>query len=156
MATHSSVLAWRIPGMGEPGGLPSKGSHRVGHDWSDLVAAAVAAANSVGYFFPLRKKSHRSRSINFSKKRSSLSCYTGSRSLSSIFVKKKKKKEKLLSCLVVYPRGTQLLTWLQVESPTDQPRGLDIYFNLHFRISQPYSWHSASMSTLLLNSLTNM
>ena len=33
MATHSSVLAWRIPGMGEPGGLPSMGSHRVGHDW---------------------------------------------------------------------------------------------------------------------------
>ena len=39
MATHSSVLAWRIPGMGEPGGLPSLGSHRVGHDWSDLAAA---------------------------------------------------------------------------------------------------------------------
>ena len=38
MATHSSVLAWRIPGMGEPGGLPSIGSHRVGHDWSDLAA----------------------------------------------------------------------------------------------------------------------
>ena len=37
MATHSSVLAWRIPGMGEPGGLPSMGSHRVGHDWSDVV-----------------------------------------------------------------------------------------------------------------------
>ena len=32
MATHSSVLAWRTPGMGEPGGLPSMGSHRVGHD----------------------------------------------------------------------------------------------------------------------------
>ena len=32
MATHSSVLAWRIPGMGDPGGLPSMGSHRVGHD----------------------------------------------------------------------------------------------------------------------------
>ena len=32
MATHSSVLAWRIPGMGEPGGLLSMGSHRVGHD----------------------------------------------------------------------------------------------------------------------------
>ena len=32
MATHSSVLAWRIPGMGKPGGLPSMGSHRVGHD----------------------------------------------------------------------------------------------------------------------------
>ena len=40
MATHSSVLAWRIPGMAEPGGLPSMGSHRVGHDWSDLAAAA--------------------------------------------------------------------------------------------------------------------
>ena len=43
-ATHSSVLAWRIPGTGEPGGLPSTGSHRVGHDWSDLAAAAAAAA----------------------------------------------------------------------------------------------------------------
>ena len=42
MATHSSVLAWRIPGMGEPGGLPSMGSHRVGPDWSDLAAAAGA------------------------------------------------------------------------------------------------------------------
>ena len=40
MATHSSVLAWRIPGTGEPGGLPSMGSHRVGHDWSDWAAAA--------------------------------------------------------------------------------------------------------------------
>ena len=39
MPTHSSVLAWRIPGMGEPGGLLSMGSHRVGHDWSDLAAA---------------------------------------------------------------------------------------------------------------------
>ena len=42
MATHSSTLAWRIPGMGEPGGLPSMGSHRVRHDWSDLAAAAAA------------------------------------------------------------------------------------------------------------------
>ena len=41
MATHSSVLAWRIPGMGEPGGLPSMGSHRLGHDHSDLAAAAA-------------------------------------------------------------------------------------------------------------------
>ena len=41
MATHSSVLAWRIPGMGEPSGLPSMGSHRVGHDWRDLAAAAA-------------------------------------------------------------------------------------------------------------------
>ena len=42
MATHSSVLAWRIPGTGEPGGLLSMGSHRVGHDRNDLAAAAVA------------------------------------------------------------------------------------------------------------------
>ena len=43
MATHSSVLAWRIPGTGKPGGLPSMGSHRVRHDWSDLAAAAAYA-----------------------------------------------------------------------------------------------------------------
>ena len=42
MATHSSVLAWRIPGTGEPGGLASMGSHRVGHDWSDLAVAVAA------------------------------------------------------------------------------------------------------------------
>ena len=41
MATHSSILAWKIPGMGEPGGLLSQGSHRVRHDWSDLAAAAA-------------------------------------------------------------------------------------------------------------------
>ena len=44
MATHYSVLAWRIPGTGEPGGLLSMGSHRVEQDWSDLAAAAAAAA----------------------------------------------------------------------------------------------------------------
>ena len=49
MAAHSSVLAWRIPGTGEPGGLPSMGSHRVGHDWSDLVAVAAAAAAAKGH-----------------------------------------------------------------------------------------------------------
>ena len=43
MATHSSVLVWRIPGMAEPGGLPSMGSHRVRHDWSDLAAAAAGS-----------------------------------------------------------------------------------------------------------------
>ena len=41
MAIHFSVLAWRIPGTAEPGGLPSMGAHRVGHDWSDLAAAAA-------------------------------------------------------------------------------------------------------------------
>ena len=52
MATHSTVLAWRTPGMGEPGGLPSMGLHRVGHDWSDLAAAAAAAA----WYFKLNVK----------------------------------------------------------------------------------------------------
>ena len=43
MATHSSILAWRIPRTGKPGWLPSLGSHRVGHDWSDLAAAVAVA-----------------------------------------------------------------------------------------------------------------
>ena len=47
MATHSRILAWRIPGTGEPGGLPSMGSHRVRHNWSDLAAAAAAAASFI-------------------------------------------------------------------------------------------------------------
>ena len=45
MATHSSILAWRIPGMEKPAGLPSMGSHRVGHDWRNLAAAAPAHAS---------------------------------------------------------------------------------------------------------------
>ena len=49
MATLSSVLAWRIPGMGEPGGLPSVGSHRVRHGCSDLAAAAAAATSVLGF-----------------------------------------------------------------------------------------------------------
>ena len=53
MATHSTVLAWRIPGTGEPGGLPSMGSHRVGHDLREL---ATAAAEQI-----LKKKKKRER-----------------------------------------------------------------------------------------------
>ena len=60
MATHSSILAWRIPGMAEPGGLPSMGSHRVGHDWSDLAATeqSLYALHSLKYvlFGHLQKK----------------------------------------------------------------------------------------------------
>ena len=48
-ATHSSVLAWRIPGTGEPGGLPSMGSHRVGHDWSNLAPAAAEINEGSGH-----------------------------------------------------------------------------------------------------------
>ena len=60
MATHSSVLAWRIPGMGEPGGLPSMRLHRVEHDWSDLAAASGAVqeswVQSLGQEDPLEKE----------------------------------------------------------------------------------------------------
>ena len=55
MATHSSVLAWRIPGTEEPLGLPSMGSHRVGHDWSDLAAVATSA-NTCGKGWWARKR----------------------------------------------------------------------------------------------------
>ena len=49
IATHSSVLAWRIPGTGEPGGLPSMGSHRVRHDWGNLAAAAATFYYSISF-----------------------------------------------------------------------------------------------------------
>ena len=57
MATHSSVLAWRIPGTAEAGGLPSMGSHRVRNDWSDLAAAAVPSfkiphVNGIIWYLP--------------------------------------------------------------------------------------------------------
>ena len=56
MATHSSVLAWRIPWTEEPGGLPSMGSHRVGHDWSDLAAAAAATVIRGAIWSTISKK----------------------------------------------------------------------------------------------------
>ena len=52
MATHSSVLAWRVPGTGEPGGLPSMGLCRVRQDWSDLAAAVAAAKSCLTVFCP--------------------------------------------------------------------------------------------------------
>ena len=57
MATHSSIRAWRIPGTGEPGGLPSMGPHRVRHDWSDLAAAAAVAVHNLTqryFYWPLK------------------------------------------------------------------------------------------------------
>ena len=54
MATHSSVLAWRILGTGEPGGLPSLGSHRVEYDWSDLAAAADSILKSRDITLPTK------------------------------------------------------------------------------------------------------
>ena len=67
MATHSSVLAWRIPRTGEPGGLPSMGSHRVGHNWGDLAAAAAAEwisrkwISQVGIVIMITRRSHQAK-----------------------------------------------------------------------------------------------
>ena len=83
MATHSSVLAWRIPGMAEPDGLLSMGLHRVGHDWSNLAAAAAAwstistrqwATNHVFFIFmpaALGIKKENNVFIEFNKKNNS-------------------------------------------------------------------------------------
>ena len=54
MATHSSILAWRTPGTGEPGHLLSMGLHRVGHDWSDLATAAAAEEKKLIYVKKIR------------------------------------------------------------------------------------------------------
>ena len=53
MATHSAVLAWRIPGTTEPGGLQSMGSHRVEHDWSDLAAAGSPEGGTLSLYYSL-------------------------------------------------------------------------------------------------------
>ena len=66
MASHSSVLAWRIPGTGEPGGLPPTESHRVGHDWSDLAAAAATYKTIQGD--PDRRNTHSPRPRTISRK----------------------------------------------------------------------------------------
>ena len=67
MATHSSVLAWRIPGTGEPGGMPSMGSHRVGHHRSDLAAADTQNENMLSKFSttPQRHKGNEKRRTSF-------------------------------------------------------------------------------------------
>ena len=69
MATHSSVLVWRIPGREEPSKLPSLGSHRVGHDSSDLAAAAADVFLELSCFFddPADVGNLISRSSAFSK-----------------------------------------------------------------------------------------
>ena len=78
MATHSSVLAWRIPGTAEPGGLLSVGSHRVRHDWSDLAAAAAGSFLItdvyLSQFFRLRSLRSRYPNIQFLVKAFFLAC----------------------------------------------------------------------------------
>ena len=63
MATHSSVLAWRIPGTAERGGLPSLGLHRVGHDWSDLAAAAEIRYTTWNNLMPREFLNYRKKGI---------------------------------------------------------------------------------------------
>ena len=78
MATHSSVLAWRILGTEEPGGLPSMGSHRVRHDWSDLAAAAAATTRKlIDRWMSKRNVIYPRNRIEaiYIKKRSTDSCY---------------------------------------------------------------------------------
>ena len=102
MATHSSVLAWRIPGMGEPDGLPSMGLHRVGYDWSDLAAAAAAWFNS-----------HQNQSF----------WVAFTHSLNTNFSYEKEKKEILFPVSLVRIAGTEILfiTVLPVEEPGRMP-----------------------------------
>ena len=66
MATHSSVLAWRIPGMGEPGGLPSMGSHRVRRDWSDLAAAARGSFIAIQAYLKKQERNQINNLVQFS------------------------------------------------------------------------------------------
>ena len=69
MAAHSSVLDWRIPGTGEPGGLPSMASHRVRHDWSELaVAAALSCFSHLWLFATVWSVAHKAPlSMGFSR-----------------------------------------------------------------------------------------
>ena len=63
LAPHSSTLAWRIPGTEKPSGLPFMGSHRVGHNWSNLAVAAAAFLNTFVHFFTQQTLSHPSTSV---------------------------------------------------------------------------------------------
>ena len=71
MATHSNILAWRISGTEEPGGLPSMGWHRVGHDWSDLAAAANIL-NSQGIYNKYKASIQKTIKYNWQKLKTSV------------------------------------------------------------------------------------
>ena len=107
IATHSSVLARRIPGTGEPCGLPSMGSHRVGDDWCDLAAAAAAAAEDGRCFYYLIDSS--SRSINF-------------------VMKGKRRSFPSLEEFQSYPQGTLFTTY---NPPSGWQLGVDNLIHAH-------------------------
>ena len=128
MATHSSILAWRIPGTEEPGGLPSMGSHRVRHDWCDLAAAAAVQSTPwnvawvisdlgsssdvlcIKYYMLLKKEISMDTS-NFYV----TICYTGTLPISSLAEVMKRKIWQILSHLTVRScavmRVLQKRTW---------------------------------------------
>ena len=100
MATHSSILFWRIPGTGEPGGLPSVGLHRVGHDWSDLAVAAMI--NKVEDIFKCLLTVHVSFFF--------FSCI--------FFSELKNKKKTPIQTLPLFDLGTGLVVqWLRLGTP---------------------------------------
>ena len=103
MATHSSVLAWRIPGTVGPGGLLSMGSHRVGHDWSDL-AAAVAQLIERGWpgFQPFSSPVKMCLVFTVADPKV---LYTV-RILQYCFLKKKKKNNHIAVLIMSFPGGT--------------------------------------------------
>ena len=92
MATHSSVLAWRIPGTGEPGGLPSMGSHRVGHEWSDSAAAAACMpAVHKSTCFKEKRDKRKNISTHISQQLPGLNLSSPKREMLKAFREKKKK-----------------------------------------------------------------
>ena len=110
MATHSSVLAWRIPGTGEPGGLPSRGSHRVGHDWSDLAAAAILYIDHLSVHFQWTK----------------CSCY-------SFFL-----LSYVIFCFNSVFRNAVLCLFEILDSVSELVFGVPLLFSFHFSTAFPY------------------
>ena len=96
-ATHSSVLAWRIPGTVEPGGLPSLGSHRVGHDWSDLAAAAAFYTQVLIFRIPWNQEENHLHEVLYN------------RNFSAV---------KILDCKIIHAKHTFLKT-LNLEQSTE-------------------------------------
>ena len=115
MATHSSILAWGIPGTGEPGGLLSMGSHRVRHDWSHLAAAAAAdSMTSVLQMENPKLKGLRSLS-RATKERPDLECKTS-------------------------PLGLKALTLSSVDTPLNFPYDLELVaFHRHWGLCPQHS-----------------
>ena len=107
MATHSSVLAWRIPGTGEPGGLPSMESYRVGHDWSDLAAVAVEISQETKD--PLKTLSDRQEgTMKWARKRGQLPETSVTHSDRSHVARRGRQVNEVTRCLIHH---FQLLFW---------------------------------------------